>query len=74
MPEGVVAIQWQYEATDRLALRLVERNGPAVVPPTRRGFGSRLIERLLAAELRGQSRNDPVGVIYEIEAQLPSEA
>lgn len=76
VPDRVVAVKRHYaEATGRLALRWVERKGPAVVSPTRRGFGSQLIERLLAAELNGNSRisYDPVGVICEIDAQLPSE-
>jgi two-component sensor histidine kinase len=40
--------------------------------PTRKGFGSRLIERLLAAEINGQSSisYDPKGVVCEIEAVL----
>jgi two-component sensor histidine kinase len=33
-----------------LMLRWVERGGPPMRTPTRRGFGSRLIERSLSAE------------------------
>ncbi|WP_377810804.1 HWE histidine kinase domain-containing protein [Azospirillum sp. A29] len=36
-----------------LVLRWRESGGPPVAPPTRRGFGSRLIERGLAHELEG---------------------
>ncbi|KSV66609.1 hypothetical protein N185_32600 [Sinorhizobium sp. GW3] len=48
---------------------------PRCLPPTRRGFGSRLIERLLAAELNGTVKitYDPKGVACEIDANLLSE-
>lgn len=46
-PEG----HWQ-----RLHLTWTESNGPAVETPTRRGFGTRLIERSLASELGGEVR------------------
>ena len=46
----------------RLLLRWEERGGPPVAPPTRKGFGSRMIERSLAAELGGE-----VCISYERE-------
>ncbi len=71
--EGKVAISWTYDdKTGALNLRWQEKDGPPVVPPTRKGFGSRLVERLLAAEMHGRSTiiYDPSGVICDIEAQL----
>lgn len=57
------------------SLRLVwrESGGPPVVAPTRRGFGSRMIERGLAAELGGTVQIDfaPDGVICTVDAPLP---
>jgi PAS domain S-box-containing protein len=47
---GSVAVSWVLaEGQDRheLILEWVERNGPAISPPTRRGFGSQLLERVL---------------------------
>ena len=46
---GAVAVRWS-TSDGRFRLRWGERGGPPVAPPTRRGFGSRLIERGLAAE------------------------
>ena len=43
---------WRVEG-GRLHLTWDERGGPPVDPPTRRGFGSRLIERGLRHELGG---------------------
>jgi PAS domain S-box-containing protein len=74
-PRGHVRIAWTVvpgPAHARLALTWTETGGPSVRPPTRRGFGSRLIERGLAAELSGEARIDfePDGVVCRIEAAL----
>ncbi len=70
--EGRVALTWEVGASENGAHRLHlvwrESGGPPVTPPMRRGFGSRLIERGLAAELGGHARIDfpPEGVVCEI--------
>jgi PAS domain S-box-containing protein len=74
-PQGQVRIAWTVvpgPAQPRLSLTWTETGGPPVRPPTRRGFGSRLIERGLAAELSGEARIDfaPDGVVCRIEAAL----
>ncbi|QYJ06903.1 CHASE domain-containing protein [Qipengyuania flava] len=49
---GSVSVQWS-QVSDALArIEWVESNGPEVVPPTRRGFGVDLIEKIVAHELR----------------------
>jgi PAS domain S-box-containing protein len=75
VPEGRVAIAWdlaQGSGAQRLDLSWAEHDGPPVTPPTRRGFGSRLIERGLAAELSGEAsiRFEPEGVVCRIRALL----
>lgn len=75
VPGGRISISWNFEeSTERLHFRWQENGGPNVEPPTRKGFGSRLVERLLAAELNGTSKisYDKAGVICEINAVLPS--
>jgi PAS domain S-box-containing protein len=71
---GRVALSWSLD-TDNARLRLtwVESGGPAVTPPTRKGFGSRLIERGLRGEFRGSAMMDyrPSGLSCTMEAQLP---
>ncbi len=54
-PEGRLKIDWRVEDGPSPTLRLTwtERGGPSVPPPTRKGFGARLLERGLAAELSG---------------------
>jgi two-component sensor histidine kinase len=56
VPEGRVALTWSREAlegAETLALTWVEHDGPPVVPPARKGFGLRLLERGLRQELGG---------------------
>jgi PAS domain S-box-containing protein len=52
---GEIRITWEVVrgAPSHLHLRWEESGGPAVQPPTRRGFGTRLIERSLAQDLGG---------------------
>jgi two-component sensor histidine kinase len=53
---GAVLISWAIEPMsegDRLILRWREKDGPPVRPPSRKGFGTRVIERGLAHELQG---------------------
>lgn len=53
-PAGTVAIEWQ-PVNFNGAMQLIwrEKNGPIVVPPTRRGFGHTVLERM-AASLGGE--------------------
>ncbi|MFZ5746875.1 MAG: PAS domain-containing sensor histidine kinase [Pseudomonadota bacterium] len=75
-PEGRVTIRWQVETPPfpgRLKLQWIESGGPEVVPPTKRGFGTRMIERGLAAELGGTVKIDfeRRGLICSVDAPLP---
>ena len=72
---GKVAITWDLEGSGPGALFRLEwreSGGPPVSAPERRGFGSRLIERGLAAEMGGEAqlRFEPAGLVCLIEAPL----
>jgi two-component sensor histidine kinase len=69
---GTVHVCWGARG-GRLHLRWTERGGPRVEAPSRRGFGSRMIERGLAAELGGTVRIDfqPDGIVCTVDAPLP---
>ncbi len=75
---GRVSVEWEVREIDgggsRLHLRWSESGGPNVTPPDRRGFGTRMIERALAAELGGTARIEflPEGIICTVEAPLPA--
>jgi two-component sensor histidine kinase len=73
---GCVKIAWTIEPApdgDRLILNWSEENGPPVAPPTKKGFGSRVIKRGLAFELGGDTRLDyrPEGVVCTINIPMP---
>jgi two-component sensor histidine kinase len=58
LAEGWVDVTWNVREESgggRLVLEWLERGGPPVSPPTRRGFGSRLIERSLKGHLGGEA-------------------
>ncbi len=55
--EGYIEIAWTlapHPQDHEFRLRWRERKGPPVLPPKRTGFGSRLIQRNLAAEFDGE--------------------
>jgi two-component sensor histidine kinase len=75
IPAGSVIVEWGFnDASETPELQIVwrERGGPTVKPPTRRGFGTRLIQRSLAPELGGQVAIDypPEGVVCTLRVRL----
>jgi PAS domain S-box-containing protein len=48
--EGRLEVSWSRDADGGISFSWVERDGPAVSKPIRRGFGTRLIQDILAAE------------------------
>jgi two-component sensor histidine kinase len=71
---GRIALSWACEG-ERLVITWRESGGPEVTRPTRTGFGTRMIERVLASDLGGTVELDyaPSGLICRIEAPLPAE-
>ncbi|HYH39523.1 MAG TPA: HWE histidine kinase domain-containing protein [Azospirillum sp.] len=68
VPQGRIEVTWSLadagNGERRLEVRWSEHDGPPVAPPTRRGFGSRVIEQGLAYDLNGSIRLafEPEGV------------
>lgn len=52
---GTVKIKWHLDHDGSLLLSWRETGGPAVVAPTRRGFGSTIIERSIPYDLGGKA-------------------
>lgn len=72
---GSVALRWQVNGNNGAScfhLIWQERDGPPVVRPTQRGFGSRMIERSLGAYFRGRTVLDfpAEGAVFRIDAPL----
>ncbi|XUM22800.1 sensor histidine kinase [Bradyrhizobium oligotrophicum S58] len=76
VPAGSVEIAWTIDdLKQRIHLVWTETGGPAVVPPTRRSFGTRMMQSL-GQQLSGQVRLDyePGGLIYSLDVPLSSVA
>ncbi|MFN4090010.1 MAG: sensor histidine kinase [Alphaproteobacteria bacterium] len=72
---GSLRLHWRIDGT-RLVIDWIERGGPAVEQPTRRGFGSILIEQTVRFELKGtcERRFDPEGFSCRIDLPWPPTA
>ena len=76
---GRVDVIWSVtiEATRRtLNIDWVESGGPPVSPPTRQGFGSRLLKFVLPGQIQAMTETDyrPQGVRVQLAVPLPAEA
>jgi PAS domain S-box-containing protein len=73
---GRIAIGWSIDGTGaaaRFRFQWREMNGPPVVPPVRRGFGSLLLGKAAAQDFQATPTVSFAtdGLIYEIDAALP---
>ena len=57
VPSGKIQVEWSRGADGRIVLRWTETGGPAVKPPTRKGFGTRVMESMIQQEM-GEFRLD----------------
>ena len=69
--DGQVDLKWSQEADGRLNLRWTETGGPALQAPTRKGFGRRIIEQMIA-QLAGTAHFDwrAEGLVCEIALRV----
>jgi PAS domain S-box-containing protein len=74
-PSGRVEIRWSVSGeagAERFAFGWTETEGPPVTPPSRVGFGTRMIEKALAGYFGGQAElaYDPEGLTFRMSAPL----
>jgi two-component sensor histidine kinase len=69
--KGQVVIAWSNN-DNGFRFSWTESGGPLVTGPSKKGFGSRLIERVLAADFGGEAKTDyrPDGIICELIAPM----
>jgi two-component sensor histidine kinase len=69
--KGRVEVAWSVE-DDRLRLCWSEHDGPPCVEPSRQGFGSRMIAKLLGGRFRGTAETEycPDGLRWRLDAPL----
>jgi two-component sensor histidine kinase len=77
IPEGRVDIAWSVakaNGSGQFTFRWQERGGPSVSPPTRKGFGSTVLEHVMAEYFDSPPRIEFAsdGVSYEIAGSLKS--
>jgi PAS domain S-box-containing protein len=70
IPDGVIHVAWAQLATGRLLLRWIETGGPQVNPPTRQGFGTRVIDSM-THQLKGEVHFDWRAEGLSCEITLP---
>ncbi len=68
VPGGHIRIEWSCAADGRFAFRWTETGGPPVKPPAHRGFGTRVLDRLVRGPLKGEIHRDwrDEGLVCEI--------
>lgn len=74
--QGYVAVDWTIRAETappRVHLAWTEHDGPPVAPPTRQGFGTRLLQRILTAQMSAEVgiAYDPGGLRVSVSFPLP---
>lgn len=72
--DGRVRLEWSRAKDGRVTLRWSEKGGPVVKPPTRRGFGTKMLENFM--QMKGKIQLDwrPEGLKCEITLPDPDEA
>jgi two-component sensor histidine kinase len=68
VPDGRVHVAWSAVEKGSLILRWTETGGPPVTSPTRKGFGTRVMERMIRDQLKGKMHFDwhTDGLVCEI--------
>jgi PAS domain S-box-containing protein len=66
--KGRVEVKWSLAKNDQLILAWSERKGPVVKKPTRQGFGTQVMERMVRDQHKGELRLDwrTEGLVCEI--------
>lgn len=69
---GIVHLEWQAGSDGRFAFEWRESGGPLVATPERKGFGSRLMNRIVPGYLAGKadSHYEPSGFRYALSGTI----
>ena len=72
VPAGKVQVDWSRMPDGRLVMRWAETGGPQVTPPTRQGFGMRVMESMIRYQLKGEIRCDWHAEGFVCEIAIPA--
>ncbi|KTQ98640.1 histidine kinase, partial [Aureimonas ureilytica] len=69
---GYVDIEWAVSPEGAFDLTWRETDGPPVVSPERKGFGTRLIQRIVAPYFDGSASMDfpPEGLVFALHGKV----
>jgi PAS domain S-box-containing protein len=70
--EGHVQVEWSCASDGRLVLRWTETGGPPVKPPMHQGFGTRVMDRIIRGQLKGEMHFDWCTEGLACEIALPT--
>ncbi len=72
LPSGKVELSWKRNKTSGMVnLNWIERDGPTVIEPAEKGFGTRMIERAIALEFGGAVSCDFAPEGLEVQMTIP---
>ena len=71
-PNGKITIETAFDEIDNVAVTWRETGGPSVSPPTRRGFGSTILEQAIQFEVSGTSVPKFLPTGFVLDMVLPS--
>ena len=71
-PTGCIQVEWRLQPSRQLFFRWTETGGPPVKPPTRQGFGTRVMQRMICSQLNGEVGYDwrEEGLICEVTMNI----
>jgi PAS domain S-box-containing protein len=72
VPEGRIKVACSRAEDGGLVVRWAENGGPPVKPPTRRGFGTQVMDTLIRTQLKGEMRFDWSADGFACEIALPA--
>jgi two-component sensor histidine kinase len=72
---GAIAITWELGEGERFSFTWKEEGGPPVSEPNRRGFGSRLTERVVPGYFHGHAQTEfaPGGLVYQLDGSFAAD-
>ena len=73
IPAGRVRVEWSLTANQDLTIHWAETEGPELIPPSREGFGTRVVRMMIKNQLDGDVRFDWRDTGLVCDMRIPKE-